>query len=93
MCNYRHFSTAFNPYHVCRLKWLEFLEGSKDAYWASVETGTQYAPIRKSGDILPDPPNALTVELAEKVASGHVLPHEARQQSTKNNDAVPSQKS
>lgn len=63
-----------------RLKWLEFLEDSKDLYWKPVQTDTQYAPISKNGDLLPDPPNALTVELAEKVAAGHVLPHEARQQ-------------
>jgi hypothetical protein len=42
--------------------------------------GSSYAPIAKSDDLLPDPPNALSVDLAEKVASGHVLPHEARQQ-------------
>lgn len=40
--------------------------------------GSTYAPVSKNVDHLPDPPNALCVELAEKVASGHVLPEEAR---------------
>ena len=44
--------------------------------------GSAYAPEAKSGSLMPDPPNALPVELAEKVASGHVLPEEARRQNS-----------
>ncbi|KAL3790126.1 hypothetical protein ACHAWO_003452 [Cyclotella atomus] len=63
-----------------KLKWLELLESTKDQFWPPVKMGSSYAPIAKSDDLLPDPPNALSVDLAEKVASGHVLPHEARRQ-------------
>ena len=63
---------------IYRLKWLEFLESAKDSYWPLMNKGSTYAPVSKNVDHLPDPPNALCVELAEKVASGHVLPEEAR---------------
>ncbi|KAL7488777.1 hypothetical protein ACHAW6_014364 [Cyclotella cf. meneghiniana] len=61
-----------------RLKWLDFLESIKDSCWPPINKGSSYAPEAKNGSLMPDPPNALPVDLAEKVASGHVLPEEAR---------------
>lgn len=64
--------------HLFRLKWLDFLESIKDSCWPPINKGSSYAPEAKNGSLMPDPPNALPVDLAEKVASGHVLPEEAR---------------
>ncbi|KAL3782206.1 hypothetical protein HJC23_001026 [Cyclotella cryptica] len=65
-----------------RLKWLDFLESIKDSCWPPIKMGSSYAPEAKNGGLMPDPPNALPIELAEKVASGHVLPEEARRQAS-----------
>jgi hypothetical protein len=69
---------------TCRLKWLEFLESTKELYWPPTKVGIMYAPLSKTSNVLPDPPNALSVELAEKVASGHVLPEDAARQNLQN---------
>ena len=59
-----------------RLKWMEFFESVKDSFWPPTQKVTSYAPESKNGSAMPDPPNALSIELAEQVASGHVLPEE-----------------
>ena len=70
-----------------RVQWIEFLDGIKNEMWPDISSddmaAVAYHPdTRKEGDeegkkgarlVLP-------VELAEKVASGHVMPHEARRQ-------------
>eukprot|EP00956_Cyclotella_meneghiniana_P017980 scaffold29687_cov71-Cyclotella_meneghiniana.AAC.3 len=70
-----------------RLRWLEFFESSKDKYWPPVQMGSSYAPLSKHASQLPDPPNALSTDLAEKVSSGHMLPEEARRLNAQRADA------
>ena len=77
-----------------RGRWIDFLDGVKDEMWPieRVPMGEEYFPEarwtkRNSGDEhnagnndIPDPKDALSLELAEKVASGHIMPQEARRQ-------------
>jgi len=64
--------------------WIEFLESSKEEFWPVMDDGGghKYSPEVRQDDStgLPDPKESLTVELAEKVANGHILPEEARRQ-------------
>ena len=71
-----------------RSRWLEFFESSKDNYWPPVHVESAYAPLSKHASQLPDPPNALSTDLAEKVSSGHMLPEEARRLNTQRNADV-----
>lgn len=76
-----------------RSRWVEFLEGVKDEFWPSLtkgagdgDIGRGYCPEGRQdsdGDGpqgIPDPEDALSVQLAEKVASGHIMPEEAKRQ-------------
>jgi len=67
-----------------RVQWIEFLDSIKDEMWPDVSSdGTAAAVVyspdtRKEGDEKKGDRPLLSVELAEKVASGHVMPQEAR---------------
>jgi len=68
-----------------RAQWIEFLDSIKDEMWPDISTNGKlavtYCPdTRKEGDEKKGDRPVLSVELAEKVASGHVMPHEARRQ-------------
>lgn len=72
-----------------RSRWVEFIEDIKDDMWPSMSCGgrsnitTAYFPDAKedgAGSSASIPRNALPVELAEKVASGHIMPEEAKRQ-------------
>ena len=65
-----------------RSKWVDFLDGVKDDYWPDCSDNTCYFPEDRIGcdstKSIPDPKEALSVKLAEKVASGKVAPDEAK---------------
>lgn len=74
-----------------RSRWVEFLESVKDEFWpncnakhgvgGSGQRGSiGYFPEERheDGSGMPDPVGALPVSLAEKVASGHIMPEEAK---------------
>jgi len=66
-----------------RVQWIEFLDSIKDEMWPDISSdgsaAVAYHPVaRKEGDERENDRPVLPVELAEKVASGHVMPHEAR---------------
>ena len=74
-----------------RSTWIDFLEGVKDDFWpvicnnnsGSGSTSMGYSPEARDGRSssgIPDPKEALSVQLAEKVASGHIMPEEAKRQ-------------
>jgi len=68
-----------------RVQWIEFLDSVKDEMWPDISSdGTAavvYHPVaRKEGDERENDRPVLPVELAEKVASGHVMPQEARRE-------------
>jgi hypothetical protein len=72
-----------------RQAWIDFLEECKEEFWPVVTKdncrdgdGAGYSPEARESDCLgiPDPEEALSVELAEKVASGHIMPEEAKRQ-------------
>lgn len=76
-----------------RVLWMAFLDGIKDEMWPMQQDGTcvEYFPearwtktnvvVGSSGNNdIPDPKDALSLGLAEKVASGHIMPQEARRQ-------------
>ncbi len=76
-----------------RVRWMEFLDGIKDEMWPMQQDGTcvEYFPLARwtkpdavvgssGNNDVPDPKDALSLELAEKVASGHIMPQEARRQ-------------
>lgn len=77
-----------------RQMWIEFLEERKDEYFPVVmnsndnnngtaNSGNGYSPEARDKDTglgIPDLKDALSVELAEKVASGHIMPEEAKRQ-------------
>jgi len=83
-----------------RVQWIEFLDSIKDEMWPDISSdGTAavaYHPeIRKEVDEKKGDRPMLPVELAEKVASGHVMPQEAHEESffkiiTTNNSVVES---
>jgi len=67
-----------------RKTWIKFLERVKDQFWPTVNGGSkEYSPMARDtslGTGIPDPKDALSLQLAEKVASGHIMPEEAKRQ-------------
>jgi Ankyrin repeats (3 copies) len=65
-------------------EWIQFLESKKDLYWpVQDKSGSKKEPPtitqeKPDSQPLPDPENALSVELASMVASGAIAPVEAR---------------
>jgi hypothetical protein len=63
--------------------WIEFLEAHKDVYWPHRPTDQPEPPPRlcqqgSNTRPLPDPPNALSIEMATLVAAGRMSPEEAQ---------------
>ena len=74
--------------YVCQQfhsQWIEFLEEVKDEMWPIVSPEQGYSPeVRKEDSTLSTTSKSattmLSVELAEKVASGHIMPQDAARQ-------------
>jgi hypothetical protein len=63
--------------------WIEFLEAHKDVFWPHRPTDQPEPPPRLCQQgcntrPLPDPPNALSIEMATLVAAGRLSPEEAQ---------------
>ena len=62
--------------------WIDFLDAHKDVYWPTRNTDREEEPPRLTREgcntrPLPDPVNALSLELTEMVATGRMKPEEA----------------
>ena len=78
-----------------RSRWVEFLETVKEEFWPKISKkgsssnggSVGYFPEARdeNGSGIPDPQEALQVRLAEKVASGHIMPEEAKRQQQQKN--------
>jgi len=75
--------------------WVEFLASRKDKYWPKRDIATEgeqeppeLAKLGPNTRPIPDPKDALTVELATMVATGRIKPDEARMLLRDNDDTV-----
>jgi len=57
-------------------EWIKFIDSMTESLWPANADGKKYHPEPSKGAI-PDPPNALSIKLAEDVASGRTQPEEA----------------